>query len=114
MLYFLLVFGFTYFYTAVVFHPYQIAENLQKQGAFIPGIRPGNHTADYLQHTISKITLTGALFLALIAVLPLLLQNTMGMSSMVIGGTSILIVVSVVIELIKQVESQMAMREYDV
>ncbi|MBT4723063.1 preprotein translocase subunit SecY [Candidatus Falkowbacteria bacterium] len=114
VLYFLLVFGFTYFYTAVVFHPYQIAENLQKQGAFIPGIRPGNHTADYLQHTISKITLTGALFLALIAVLPLLLQNTMGMSSMVIGGTSILIVVSVVIELIKQVESQMAMREYDV
>jgi preprotein translocase subunit SecY len=111
--YFLLVFGFTYFYTAVVFHPYQIAENLQKQGAFIPGIRPGTNTAEYLQHTISKITLTGALFLALIAVLPLLLQNTMGMSSMVIGGTSILIVVSVVIELIKQVESQISMREYD-
>jgi len=111
--YFLLVFGFTYFYTAVIFHPHQIAENLQKNGGFIPGIRPGTHTAEYLAHTISRITLTGALFLAIIAVLPMLLNQVSGMQSMVIGGTSILIVVSVVIEIIKQVESQLTMRDYE-
>jgi len=113
IVYFILVFGFTYFYTAVIFHPYQIAENLQKNGGFIPGIRPGSHTAQYLQNTISRITLTGALFLGIIAVLPLTLRNVTGMSSMVIGGTSLLIVVSVVIELIKQVESQLTMRDYE-
>ena len=111
--YFLLVFGFTYFYTAVIFHPYQIAENLQKNGGFIPGIRPGSHTAEYLQKTISRITLTGALFLGLIAVLPLMVQNVTGMQSMVIGGTSLLIVVSVVIEMVKQIESQLTMRDYE-
>ncbi|PIR93705.1 preprotein translocase subunit SecY [Candidatus Falkowbacteria bacterium CG10_big_fil_rev_8_21_14_0_10_39_11] len=111
--YFILVFGFTYFYTAVIFHPNQIADNLQKSGAFIPGIRPGKHTEDYLQRTISRITLTGALFLALIAVMPLVLQAFSSMQSMVIGGTSILIVVAVVIELVKQIESQLTMREYD-
>lgn len=113
ILYFILVFGFTYFYTAVIFHPYQIAENLQKNGGFIPGIRPGTHTAQYLQNTISRITLTGALFLGLIAVLPLVMQNATGMQSMVVGGTSLLIVVSVVIEMIKQVEAQLTMRDYE-
>lgn len=113
ILYFILVFGFTYFYTAVIFHPYQIAENLQKNGGFIPGIRPGTHTAQYLQNTISRITLTGALFLGIIAVLPLTMQNATGMSSMVIGGTSLLIVVSVVIEMIKQIEAQLTMRDYE-
>lgn len=113
ILYFLLVFAFTYFYTAVIFHPNQIAENLQKNGAFIPGIRPGQHTEQYLQNTISRITLTGALFLAIIAVLPLLLQGTMGSQSMVIGGTSLLIVVSVAIETMKQIESQLTMRDYE-
>ena len=113
VVYFLLVFAFTYFYTAVIFHPYQISENLQKQGAFIPGIRPGTHTAQYLQHTISKITLTGALFFAIIAILPFVLKGSAGMQSMVIGGTSILIVVSVVIETIKQIEAQLTMRDYE-
>ncbi|NQT50021.1 preprotein translocase subunit SecY [Candidatus Kuenenbacteria bacterium] len=113
ILYFLLVFGFTYFYTAVIFHPYQIADNLQKHGGFIPGIRPGQHTAEYLQHTISRITLTGAVFLGLIAVLPLMLQQVSGLQNMVIGGTSILIVVSVAIEIVKQVESQLTMRDYE-
>ncbi len=113
ILYFVLVFAFTYFYTAVIFHPTQIADNLQKSGGFIPGIRPGEQTSGYLQNTIGKITLFGALFLALIAVLPLIMQNAMGMQSMVIGGTSILIVVSVVIEMIKQINSQLTMREYD-
>jgi len=113
VLYFVFVFGFTYFYTAVIFHPAQIAENLQKNGGFIPGIRPGTHTAEYLQNIISRITLTGALFLALIAVLPLFLRQATGMNSMVIGGTSILIVVSVVIETIKQIDAQMTMRDYE-
>jgi preprotein translocase subunit SecY len=111
--YFILVFGFTYFYTAVIFHPYQIAENLQKNGGFVPGIRPGTNTAEYLQNIISRITLTGALFLAVIAVLPLLLQQVTGLQSMVIGGTSILIVVSVAIDVIKQIGSQLTMREYE-
>lgn len=113
VLYFLLVFGFTYFYTAVIFHPAQIAENLQKQGGFIPGIRPGQHTEGYLSNTIKRITLIGALFLGAIAVLPLVMQQASGMSSLVIGGTSLLIVVSVVIESVKQIESQMVMRDYD-
>ncbi|HMB26404.1 MAG TPA: preprotein translocase subunit SecY [Patescibacteria group bacterium] len=113
IIYFVLVFAFTYFYTAVIFHPYQIAENLQKHGGFIPGIRPGSNTAEYLQKIISRITLTGALFLALIAVLPLALQQVSGMQSMVIGGTSILIVVSVVLEIVKQIESQLTMRDYE-
>ena len=111
--YFVLVFAFTYFYTAVIFHPHQIAENLQKNGGFIPGIRPGTHTAEYLGNTISRITLAGALFLAVIAVLPLLLQRVTGLQSMVIGGTSILIVVSVAIDILKQVEAQLTMREYE-
>jgi len=113
VLYFLLVFGFTYFYTAVIFHPHQISDNLQKHGGFIPGIRPGGQTAHYLQNVISRITLTGALFLALIAVLPLTMQQLTGLQSMVIGGTSLLIVVSVVIETVKQIESQLVMRDYE-
>ncbi len=113
VLYFLLVFGFTYFYTAVVFHPTQIAENLQKQGGFIPGIRPGKHTEQYLSNTIKRITFVGALFLGVIAVLPLILRQATGMTSLVIGGTSLLIVVSVVIETVKQIESQLVMRDYE-
>jgi preprotein translocase subunit SecY len=111
--YFVLVFAFTYFYTAVIFHPRQIADNLQKNGGFIPGIRPGDQTAGYLQQTISRITFTGALFLAAIAVLPLLLRSTTGMTSLALGGTSLLIVVSVVIETMKQIESQLTMRDYE-
>lgn len=113
VLYFAMVFGFTYFYTNVIFHPDQVAENLQKQGAFIPGIRPGTETARYLGKISTRILLFGGLFLAIIAVLPLLLQQVTGSSSLVIGGTSILIVVSVAIETAKQIESQLTMREYD-
>jgi len=112
--YFTLVFAFTFFYTEVVFHPQQIAENLQKQGGFIPGIRPGKHTAEYLANTTHKIILIGALFLALIAILPLIMQYFTGQQSLAIGGTSLLIVVSVVIEIVKQIESQLNMREYDI
>jgi len=111
--YFILVFAFTYFYTEVIFHPKKIAENLQKQGGFIPGIRPGKHTSDYLEQTANRIVLVGALFLGLIAVLPLVVVAFTGMQNLSIGGTSLLIVVSVVIETVKQIESQLTMREYD-
>ena len=113
VLYFILVFAFTYFYTDVVFHPDRISENLQKQGGFIPGIRPGKQTAEYIGNTSHKIIFFGALFLAVIAVLPLVVQAATGVQSMIIGGTSILIVVSVVIDTIKQMEAQITMREYD-
>ncbi len=111
--YFLLVFAFTYFYTEVIFHPDQIAENLQKQGGFIPGIRPGRHTSEYLSRTTHKIIFVGALFLGVIAILPLILRAFTGMQSLAIGGTSLLIVVAVVIETVKQIESQLTMREYE-
>lgn len=111
--YFILVVAFTYFYTAVVFDPNKISENLQKQGGYIPGIRPGKNTAEYLYRIMNRITLTGSLFLGLIAVLPLIVKAFSGISSMAIGGTSILIVVSVVIETVKQIESQMVMRDYE-
>jgi preprotein translocase subunit SecY len=111
--YFLMVFAFTYFYTEVIFHPDRIAENLQKQGGFIPGIRPGKPTADYLGKVTYKIIFGGALFLALIAVLPLVIRSFTGINSLAIGGTSLLIVVAVVIDTVKQIESQMTMREYD-
>lgn len=111
--YFSLVVIFTYFYTAVIFHPEQIADNLQKQGGFIPGIRPGRFTSEYLGRVINRILLAGSLFLGLIAILPLLMQVVTGSQVMIIGGTSILIVVSVVIETVKQIESQLTMREYE-
>jgi preprotein translocase subunit SecY len=111
--YFILVFAFTFFYTEVIFHPNQIAENLQKHGGFIPGIRPGKNTAEYLANTTHKIILVGALFLGIIAILPLFLRYFTGVSALAIGGTSLLIVVSVVIETVKQIESQLTMREYE-
>jgi len=114
LLYFVLVFAFTYFYTEIIFHPEQIAENLQKQGGFIPGIRPGKHTSDYLADTTHKIIFIGAIFLSTIAVLPLVLRYfSGGASSLTIGGTSLLIVVSVVIETVRQIEAQLTMREYE-
>lgn len=113
VLYFLLVVGFTFFYTFVIFHPQQIAENLQKQGGFVPGIRPGSHTAAYLSAVVSRIILGGALFLGIIAILPLSVRYVTGLQTLVIGGTSLLIVVSVVIEITKQVESQLVMRDYE-
>lgn len=113
ILYFVLVFAFTFFYTGVIFHPERVAENLQRQGGFIPGIRPGPPTAEYLQQVLNRITLGGALFLAVIAVAPLLAQGSARNAALTLGGTSLLIIVSVVIESIKQIESQITMREYD-
>lgn len=111
--YFLMVFGFTYFYTGVVFNPQKVSENLQKQGGFIPGIRPGKETEKYLQKTINRINLSGATFLGLIAIMPLLLQAVMGTQNLAIGGTSLLIVVAVAIEIAKQIDSQITMYAYD-
>jgi len=113
VIYFILVFAFTFFYTEVIFHPDQIAENLQKQGGFIPGIRPGKHTIEYLGQTTHKIILVGALFLALIAILPLVMQYFTHTRTLTVGGTSLLIVVAVVIDTVKQIESQLTMREYE-
>lgn len=113
VVYFFLVFVFTYFYTSVVFQPNQIAENLQKQGGFIPGIRPGQPTADYLSYTLNRIILAGALFLGVIAVMPLVVQRATGIQTLTVGGTSLLIVVSVVIETIQQIKAQLVMRDYD-
>jgi len=113
IVYFVLVFGFTYFYTAVIFHPQKIAENLQRQGAFVPGIRPGKQTEEYLQKTMNHLLFPGALFLGIIAILPLVVQAFTGSQSLAIGGTSLLIVVSVAIETTKQIESQVKMHEYD-
>lgn len=113
LVYFLLVVGFTYFYTAVVFNPEKISEDIRKHGGFIPGIRPGKPTADYLNHILTRLTLAGALFLGLIAILPSLAQSLTGLSTLTIGGTGILIVVSVVLETTKQVESMLVMRSYE-
>lgn len=112
-MYFILIVAFTYFYTAVVFDPIKISENLQKQGGYIPGIRPGKTTADYLYKIMNRITLAGALFLGSIAVLPFVVQGLTNIQTLQVGGTSILIVVSVVIETIKQIEGQLVMRDYE-
>lgn len=109
----LLVFIFAFFYTYIVFQPKEISENLQKQGGFVPGIRPGNETASFLSYTIGRLTFIGAIFLAVIAILPNILSTTTGIQTLVIGGTSILIVVSVVIETSRQLAGQLSMRRYD-
>lgn len=111
--YFVLVVAFTYFYTFVVFKPDQIAENIQKQGGFIPGVRPGNETSRFLYQVLSKITLAGAIFLGFIAVLPFILQAATHINTMAIGGTGLLIVVSVIIETRRQLQAQMMMRKYE-
>ena len=112
ILYFILVFLFTYFYTAVTFDPEALSTNLQKNGAFIPGIRPGASTSTYISKVLNRITLLGAIFLGFIAVLPIIMQSVTGITSLAIGGTALLIVVSVVLDLIKKVDAQISMREY--
>ncbi len=113
LLYFVLVVGFTYFYTSVQFNSEKVAEDVKKRGGFIPGIRPGKSTSDYLKSIVNRITLTGALFLGLIAILPFFVQKYIGVSNLSIGGTGLLIVVSVVLETVRQIESLMVTRNYD-
>jgi preprotein translocase subunit SecY len=111
-IYFTLVFLFTFFYTAVTFDPDAIAKNLQRNGAYIAGIRPGEHTSEYLGNLITRLTLVGAGFLGLIAVLPIGMQMATGIAALAIGGTAVLIVVSVVLDLIRRVDAQLSLREY--
>jgi preprotein translocase subunit SecY len=112
-LYFMLVVSFTYFYTAVVFDPNKISENLQKQGGYIPGIRPGKNTSEYLYRIMNRVTLSGATFLGLVAVLPFIVEGFTNVGAVSVGGTGLLIVVSVVIEMIQQIQGQLAMRSYE-
>jgi len=113
LIYFLLVIGFTYFYTAVTFNPDKIADEIKKYGGFIPGIRPGRSTADRLSYVLNRITLVGAIFLGSIAILPSIASYATGITTMTIGGTGVLIVVSVVLEVSKSLESQLIMRNYE-
>ncbi len=111
--YFVLVIGFTYFYTAVIFNPKKISEEIQKHGGFIPGIRPGPSTASYLNYIITRITLAGAVFLGIIAILPSLAQGISNVATLTVGGTGMLIVVSVVLETARQFETMIVTRSYD-
>lgn len=110
--YFVLVFVFTYFYTAVTFDPDAISKNLQRNGAFVPGVRPGSHTSEYLGKVITRLTFVGAGFLGIIAVLPYIIQNLTGFQALAIGGTALLIVVSVVLDFIRRIDSQISLRDY--
>ena len=113
VVYFLLVVGFTYFYTAVIFNPQKIAEEIQKYGGFVPGIRPGKSTASFLNYIITRITLAGAVFLGMVAVLPSIIPMLTGTKTLLVGGTSILIVVSVVIETVKILETHIVTKSYE-
>ncbi len=113
IVYFLMVVGFTFFYTMVVFQQQRIPESLQRQGAFVPGVRPGKNTASYLQRVLSRITIVGALFLGLVAILPWIISAITGVQSLLISSTSLLIVVGVAIDTMRQLEAQLMMRNYE-
>ena len=110
-----MIFAFTFFYAAVVFKPEDIADNLQRMGGFVPGVRPGQKTAEYLKHVLNRLLMIGALFLSIIALTPniiALLTKVQGLSYLV-GGTSLLIVVSVVLDTVKKINAQLQMRNYE-
>ncbi|MDP2651919.1 MAG: SecY family transport protein, partial [bacterium] len=110
--YFILVVLFTYFYTAVTFEPHRVAENLQKTGAFVPGVRPGRETEEYIGKVVNRITLPGACFLGLIAVAPSIIQGLTGVTTLVLGGTALLIAVQVALDLAQKIDAQVSLREY--
>ena len=112
ILYFLLIVGFSYFYASMQFNPVEVANNLKKNGGFIPGFRPGKPTADFITKVLNKITMFGALYLSVVAIAPIITGNLFGYSSLAIGGTSVIIVVGVALETVKQMEAQMLMRHY--
>ncbi|RME30257.1 preprotein translocase subunit SecY [Candidatus Parcubacteria bacterium] len=112
IIYFLLVVGFTYFYTAITFDPQQMAKDLQHRGAFVPGVRPGEPTAEHLGSVVTRLTLVGALFLGAIAVLPFVLQYATGLAQFAVGGTALLIAVSVVLDVLRKIDAQLSVREY--
>ena len=113
IVYGLIVVFFTYFYTAVVLNPNDLAENMRKYGGFVPGIRPGRKTAEYIDRVLSRITLPGAVYLALIATVPDLIMTSMGLPFLNFGGTSVLIVVGVALDTLQQIESHLLMRHYE-
>jgi len=113
VIYFLMVVAFTYFYTMVVFQQQKIPENLQRQGAFVPGVRPGRNTEQYLQRVLTRITLIGALFLGVVAILPFIGAEITGVRTLQLSSTSLLIVVGVAIDTMRQLEAQLMMRNYE-
>ena len=112
VVYFIMIIGFSYFYSSIQFNPVEIANNLKKQGGFIPGFRPGKPTVDFIKRVLNKVTLFGAIYLAIVAICPILVSKAVGNSSVAIGGTSVIIVVGVALETVKALESQMLMRQY--
>ena len=112
VVYFIMIIGFSYFYSSIQFNPVEIANNLKKQGGFIPGFRPGKPTVDFIKRVLNKITLFGAIYLGVVAICPLIVGKIIGNSSVSIGGTSVIIVVGVALETVKALESQMLMRQY--
>ncbi|MBA7524206.1 Protein translocase subunit SecY [subsurface metagenome] len=113
IMYAVLIVVFTYFYTAITFNPANMADNMKKYGGFIPGIRPGKNTTVYIDYIMTRITLSGALFLAVIAILPNILIKITGITTFYFGGTSLLIMVGVALETVQQIESHMLMRHYE-
>ena len=112
VLYFLLIVGFSYFYSTIQFNPIEVANNLKKNGGFVPGFRPGKPTADFITKVLGKITMFGALYLAIVAIAPIIVTGALNVSNLAIGGTSVIIVVGVALETVKQLEAQMLMRHY--
>jgi preprotein translocase subunit SecY len=112
VVYFIMIIGFSYFYSSIQFNPVEIANNLKKQGGFIPGFRPGKPTVDFIKKVLNKVTLFGAIYLGIVAICPLIVGKIIGNSSVAIGGTSVIIVVGVALETVKALESQMLMRQY--
>ena len=112
VVYFILIIGFAYFYSSIQFNPVEIANNMKKQGGFIPGFRPGKPTVDFIRKVLNKITLFGAIYLGIVAICPLIIGSILGNNSVAIGGTSVIIVVGVALETVKALESQMLMRQY--
>ena len=112
VVYFIMIIGFSYFYSSIQFNPVEIANNLKKQGGFIPGFRPGKPTVDFIRKVLNKITLFGAIYLGIVAICPLVAGKAIGNASVAIGGTSVIIVVGVALETVKALDSQMLMRQY--
>ena len=110
--YFLMIIAFSYFYATIQFNPVEIANNLKKQGGFIPGFRPGQPTVQFIQKVLNRITMFGAIYLGIVAICPLIVGKIIGNSSLAIGGTSVIIVVGVALETVKALEAQMLMRHY--
>ena len=112
LLYIALIIAFAYFYTSITFNPVEVAENMKKQGGFVPGIRPGKPTSEYLNHILNYLVFMGAVGLTIVALIPVVVSGVFSVASISFGGTSIIIIVGVVMETLKQIESKMLVRYY--